>query len=80
MDNLLKFIKSNKPIYVYGRSGTGKTTLLKTGLSKSTCDFLDDTKYFEDIGNFDISKVAFLEEYKQKEWSNAVEKSLAYDI
>ena len=55
-----------------------KTTLLKTGLSKSTCDFLDDTKYFEDIGNFDISKVAFLEEYKQKEWSNAVEKSLTY--
>jgi putative ABC transport system ATP-binding protein len=28
MENLLKFIKSNKPIYVYGRSGTGKTTLL----------------------------------------------------
>lgn len=33
MDNLnsslLKFIKINKPIYVYGRSGTGKTTMLK---------------------------------------------------
>jgi chromosomal replication initiation ATPase DnaA len=29
MDNLLKFIKSNKPIYVYGRSGTGKTELIK---------------------------------------------------
>jgi chromosomal replication initiation ATPase DnaA len=29
MENLLKYIKTNKPIYVYGRSGTGKTTLLK---------------------------------------------------
>jgi chromosomal replication initiation ATPase DnaA len=27
--NLLKYIKLNKPIYIYGRSGTGKTELLK---------------------------------------------------
>jgi chromosomal replication initiation ATPase DnaA len=29
MDNLLKYIKTNKPIYIYGRSGTGKSSLLK---------------------------------------------------
>jgi chromosomal replication initiation ATPase DnaA len=29
MENLLKYIKTNKPIYVHGSSGTGKTTLLK---------------------------------------------------
>uniref|UniRef100_A0A6C0EUV9 ATPase AAA-type core domain-containing protein n=1 Tax=viral metagenome TaxID=1070528 RepID=A0A6C0EUV9_9ZZZZ len=29
MENLLKYIKLNKPIYIYGKSSTGKTTLLK---------------------------------------------------
>jgi len=29
MENILKYIKLNKPIYLYGRSGTGKTTILK---------------------------------------------------
>jgi len=29
METLLKYIKLNKPIYIYGRSGTGKTTLIK---------------------------------------------------
>ena len=29
MENLLKFIKLNKPIYIYGKSSTGKTTILK---------------------------------------------------
>ena len=29
MDKILSFINYNKPIYVYGKSGCGKTTMLK---------------------------------------------------
>ena len=30
MDKIIQYINnSNKPIYVYGKSGTGKTTMLK---------------------------------------------------
>lgn len=29
MNEIIKYIKTNKPLYLYGKSGTGKTTLLK---------------------------------------------------
>ena len=38
----------------------------------------DETKFFEDEVNFDMSKVVFLEAYKQAEWNNAMKLSLKY--
>lgn len=45
---------------------------------KKTCVKFDDTKFFEDIDNFDMRKVVFLETYKQEEWNNALKLSLKY--
>ena len=45
---------------------------------KNSCVIIDDTKFFEDFEKFDISKVTFLEIYKQDEWNNAMRLSLKY--
>jgi hypothetical protein len=45
---------------------------------ENTCVIFDDTKIFEDFEAFNISKVSFLEKYKQENWANALEKSLKY--
>ncbi len=52
MENLLKFIKSNKPIYVYGRSGTGKTTLLKNIDSNTHYFSLNEINTFEEVMSY----------------------------
>jgi chromosomal replication initiation ATPase DnaA len=52
MENLLKFIKSNKPIYVYGRSGTGKTSLLKTIESNTHYFSLNEINSFEEVMSY----------------------------
>ena len=48
----------------------------KCDWQRNICRIFDDTKLFEDFGNFNISKVVFLEPYKQADWENALEKSL----
>jgi len=45
---------------------------------KQRCVMFDETKFFEDEVNFDMSKVVFLEAYKQAEWNNAMKLSLKY--
>ncbi len=52
MENLLKFIKSNKPIYVYGRSGTGKTTLLKNIEINTHYFSLNEINSFEEVMSY----------------------------
>ena len=52
MENLLKFIKSNKPIYVYGRSGTGKTSLLKNIESNTHYFSLNEINSFEEVMSY----------------------------
>ena len=50
----------------------------KCDWQRNICRIFDDTKLFEDFGNFNLSKVIFLEPYKQADWENALEKSLKY--
>ncbi len=45
---------------------------------QNICKILNDTEFFQDFDNFNISKVAFLETYKQQDWKNAIEQSLKY--
>ena len=51
MDNLLKYIKTNKPIYVYGRSGTGKTRLLNEIKNNFSIHYfsLNEINTFEEV-------------------------------
>ena len=51
MENLLKYIKTNKPIYVYGRSGTGKTSLLKN-IPNSHYFSLNEINSFEEVMSY----------------------------
>jgi hypothetical protein len=45
---------------------------------QNICKILNDTEFFQDFENFNITKVTFLETYKQRDWKNAIEKSLKY--
>jgi chromosomal replication initiation ATPase DnaA len=49
MENLLKYIKTNKPIYVHGSSGTGKTTLLKNITYDYHYFSLNEINSFEEV-------------------------------
>jgi chromosomal replication initiation ATPase DnaA len=51
MENLLKYIKTNKPIYVYGRSGTGKTSSLKS-IPNSHYFSLNEINSFEEVMSY----------------------------
>ena len=51
MENLSKYIKTNKPIYVYGRSGTGKTSFLKS-IPNSHYFSLNEINSFEEVMSY----------------------------
>jgi hypothetical protein len=45
---------------------------------KDKCVVFDDSKYFGEFVDWDMTKVEFSEPYKQKDWKDALEKSLKY--
>jgi hypothetical protein len=45
---------------------------------KKTCVIFEETNFIDDVTNFNMDKVAFLETYKQASWTAALEKSLKY--
>ena len=54
MEQIIKYLKLNKPIYLYGKSGTGKTTLLKEIQHSHNAHYfsLNEINTFEEIMSY----------------------------